>query len=260
MRTNPTFIAISVLLAVLLAGCGAAGIDETPDAEQRFHLGMRDYEKKDYFEALQHFEIIRLQFPASKVADSAKYFSGMSRYHREEYLLASYEFSQLLQFNPSSSLQEDARYMYAQCFVQMSPKSRLDQTYTLRAIDALQTFIETYPGSPRAAEAEQTLHAMIEKLAKKDFETGVLYMKLDNLRSAEVYFDTVTDKYYNTSWADDALAMKIRILMRRSKFESASKKIAAFLEKFPDSEYRGEINQYLEQVSKLEQTSSSRNH
>ena len=227
--------------SLFFAACGSTAPVELPTAEERFRSGMAAYEDEEYFDAIQHFEVIRLQFPGSPVADSARFFMGMSRYKREEYILASYEFSQMGQINASSVLQTEAQYMYAQCYVQLSPKPALDQTYTLRAIDALQTFIESNPRHPKAEEAEKDMLILIGRLAEKEYQTGLLYMKLDNMRSAELYFDTVVDKYYNSEYVDEAALMKIRILMNRKNYTVAAVRIMEFLTKYPSSPYRDEV-------------------
>ena len=102
-RIVPMLVLIAV--TALLGACSATDPQDLPTAEERFRLGMTEYADGDYVDAIQHFEVIRLQFPGSPVADSARYFLGMSRYNREEYLLGSYEFNQLIQYNPNSTLQ-----------------------------------------------------------------------------------------------------------------------------------------------------------
>jgi outer membrane protein assembly factor BamD len=229
-----------LLFALLLAAAGAAGCSssqpEAPvSAAERFRMGMAEYQDENWFEAIQHFEIIRLQFPGNVVADSSRYFCGMSRYHREEYLLASYDFSQLVTGGTSPGLAADAQYMYAECYYQLSPPPALDQSYTVRAIDALQTFIELYPKHPRVADAEKKIAELRDRMAEKEYRTGVLYVKMENDAAALVYFDAVIDRYYNTAWADDASAQKIRILIRRGRGAEAARAITRFFEKYPDS-------------------------
>jgi outer membrane protein assembly factor BamD len=243
MSVSPRVVSLVLpaLAAFLLVSCGSSKPEDLPTAEARFRLGMNEYIDEDYFDALQHFEIIRLQFPGSTVSDSARYYSGMSRYFREEYLLGSYEFSQMIQNHPSSPLVPDAQYMYAECFYQSSPKYPLDQTYTTRAIDALQTFIELYPRHEKVSEAERQIHELTNKLAEKEYKTGVLYTKLENLSSALIYFDGVIDKYYNTEFADDAMLGKIRILVRRKQFVAAKAVCASFIDKYADSPLRQEV-------------------
>jgi outer membrane protein assembly factor BamD len=236
LAAAPLLAAVPVLTAVLaLQGCSSSNPEGPVPAEERFRMGMAEYADEDWFEAIQHFEVIRLQFPGSSVADSARYFCGMARYHREEYLLASYDFTQLITGGASPSLAADAQYMYAECYYQLSPPQELDQSYTMRAIDALQAFIEGYPKHPRVRDAEAQIAELREKLAEKEYRTGVLYAKMDNDDAALVYFTTVGDRYYNTSYADDALDATIRILVRKHRDQEARKAVARFLERYADS-------------------------
>lgn len=234
-------VALMFVGALVLSSCGSSKPEDVPTAEERFRLGMNEYEDDNWLDALQHFEVIRLQYPGSTVSDSARFFSGMSRFHREEFLLASYEFSQTIQNHPSSKLVPEAQFMYAECFYESSPKYSLDQTYTSRAIDALQTFIELFPNHPKAQEAEKQIIELNTKLAEKDFKIGILYTKMENYSSALIYFDGVIDKYYNTSFVDAAIVEKLRILIRRKQFAPAKTLIASFLKKYPDSTLREEV-------------------
>lgn len=237
----PYAIALLLIISVIFSGC--SGSDSTRDAtaEQRFRLAMEEYDDESYLDALQHFDVIRLQFPGSSVSDSARYYSGMTRYQREEFLLASYEFNQVRLGAPSSALLSDAQYMYAMSYVALSPDIPLDQKYTIRAIDAVQTFIELYPKHPKVEEASGYIQDLYNKLAEKEYNTGILYVRLKNPSSAVIYFDAVIDRYYNTQFADDAMYEKIQILVKRKKNEKASQVIDEFLKKYKDSPYREEI-------------------
>jgi outer membrane protein assembly factor BamD len=239
---RPYYALVVLLLSVpVLIGCSGSDATSEPTAEERFHTAMEEYNDEDYLEALTEFDVIRLQFPGSPVSDSARYFAGMARFKREEYLLASYEFNQVRQGGPRSGLLADAQYMYALCYVRLSPDVPLDQTYTYRAIDAVQTFIELYPDHPKVPEAEEYLTEMFNKLAEKEYNTGVLYVKMENPDAALVYFDTVIDKYYSTPYADDAMYRKIDILVKQRKTAEANALIKTFLDKYPDSPYREDI-------------------
>ena len=43
------------------------------------------------------------------------------------------------------------------------------------------------------------------KLAKKDFYTAKLYVKIEELDAALIYFDNIVTEYYDTKFVDDAL-------------------------------------------------------
>lgn len=242
-----TFFLLSVpfALALLLGACSGSAVPDNPTAEQRFRLGMNEYAEERYFEALQHFDIIRLQFPGSAVSDSSRFFSGMSRFHREEYLLGSYEFNQLIQGSQSSPLVPDAFYMYTQCLYGLSPRVSLDQTYTERAIDALQTFTELFPGHARADNAVAQIRELRMKLAEKEYRTGILYTKLENPLSALVYFDTVIDKYFDSPFFEDAVYQKARILARRKRVADLEKLVRGYTEKNPTGSIASSLRELL---------------
>lgn len=234
--------------AIIFIGCGGSEVLENPSAEERFRLGMAEFEDDNYLEALNHFEIIRLQYPASAVADSARLYTGIARFKREEYLMASYEFNQLIQGGAARDLLPEAYYMFAQCYYEMSPNVRLDQTNSMRAIDALQNFVEAYPSHPKAAQAEKQVIELVNKLAEKEYSTAVLYEKLDNRESALVYYNTVVDRYYSTEFAEPSAAAKIRLLLRLRRYALAERAVKDFLERYPNSSFmetvlaqRGEI-------------------
>jgi len=246
--TSPFRIFLLFSSLVLLSACASTEVSDTPTAEERFAMGMQEFEDENWLEAINEFEIIRLQYPGSAVSDSARYFTGLSRFNREEYLLASYEFNRLVTGGRSRDLADDAYYMYAQCYYRMSPKAELDQTATERAIDALQSFVEAYPNHPKATEVEKQVLELVNKLAEKEYETGILYEKMENRSAALIYFSTVVDRYYNTYVVDDAHAGKIRMLVELKRWDEAESSIAEFLEKYPDSPNRDEVQGYRDDV------------
>ncbi len=256
-----SFFRIVPLLCIAAAflACSSSDVPENPTAEQQFRLGMEEYLDESYQEAIQHFEVIRLQYPGSSVADSARYFTALSRYQREEYLLASYEFNQIIQSGSSRELMADSYYQFAQCYYQLAPKVDLDQTYTMRAIDALQNFVEAYPRHEKAQEVEKQVIELVNRLAEKEYNTAILYEKMEVPESALIYFSAVVDRYYNTDYADDAMAGKIRSLLAMKLYSDAIAVGKEFMEKHPESEYRREVESNMrEAAERLRQNSELR--
>ncbi len=236
------------ILTLLAAGCSATKEDTRKTAEERFAEGKRLFDEGDYAEAIQQFDIVKLQFQGSSVSDKAQYYTGLARYKREEYHLASYDFELLIRNYPSSPLVPDAYFMSAECYVGLSPDSQRDQTYTQRALEALQTFIELYPASPRVPEAQKEQAALIEKLARKEYETAMLYERMEDYKAAQIYYDRVLDQYYNTSYADASLLGKIRVLIARKKPADAARAADLFLKKFPNSPLRDTVERYRKEL------------
>lgn len=255
-RVAPLLAAV-VFVAAGLAACSGSDVAENTSAESVFRLGMQEYMDENYQDAIQQFEVIRLQYTGSAVADSARYFTALSRFQREEYLLASYEFNQIILGGASRELMADAYFHFAQCYYEMSPKVQLDQTYTTRAIDALQNFIEAYPSHPRAQQAERQTLELVNRLAEKEYITGILYEKMEAPSSAVIYFSTVTDRFYNSEFADDAMAGKVRSLVAMRRYADAVTAAKEFAEKYPDSEYRSSVASLQEKAETLQQERSA---
>jgi outer membrane protein assembly factor BamD len=254
------FMRFTLYTAVIaFAACGSSDLPEAPTAEQRFRFGHQAYLDGKYLDALNHFEVIRLQYPASSVADSARFFTGMARFNREEYVMASFEFNQLIQGGVSRELLPESYYMFAQCYYEMSPKVQLDQTNTLRSIDALQNFVEAYPSHEKAGQAERQVLELVDKLAKKEFDTAVLYERMENREAALVYYNTVVDRYYNTTYAEPSAAAKIRILLRFRRYAEVERAARDFLDRYPESRFRDDVRRQREEAAELRRAGSAEN-
>jgi len=223
--------------------CGSSkGSDiTTDDPERAYLLAKSRYDKKDYLDAIDDFNLIKLKFSGSSVIDKAIFYLGMSYYKREEYILAVYEFETLIKSYPTSSLIEDARYNLALCYFRLSPAYNLDQTYTRYAINEFQNFVELYPRSKYANEAETRIKELKNKLSLKAYKSAELYFNLSNYKSALVYFDNVLDEYFDTDYADDALYGKIQTLIIKKQYDNAKKEIERFESRFPSSEYLSRV-------------------
>jgi len=100
---------------------------------------------------------------------------------------------------------EESYFQDAECYRNLSPRYTLDQKETHTAISKYQLYIDLYPNGIFLEEANSRIKEMREKLARKEFEAGELYMKLDQPRAAKVYFNEIIDNYYDTSFYIPAL-------------------------------------------------------
>ena len=123
---------------------------------------------------------------------------------------------------PSSPLVIKARYMKAMSNYELSPKSELDQKFTKEAIDDFQAFIEYYPTDSLAKVAEAKIVELNNKLAKKEYDNGKLYLRLEVLQIGDCdTFDIVLDRYHDSDYADDALLGKAMALRERHDYTAA---------------------------------------
>jgi outer membrane protein assembly factor BamD len=157
------------------------------------------------------------------------------RHLREEYILAAFEYDVLIRTMTSSPFIARARYNRATCFYDLSPKSNLDQNYSRKAIDEYQAFLEYHPTDTLASVAEQRITELNTKLAKKDYENGVIYMYMEYYKAATYYFDLVLEKYHDTPYAEPALLKKAEALTNRKKYADAKAAVEKFTAKYSAS-------------------------
>lgn len=235
--------AVMLMFSYLLQSCSSSdGSDiKTDNPESAYLIAKSRYDKRDYLDAIEDFNLIKLKFSGSNIIDKAVYYLGMSYFKEEEFILAIYEFETVVKNYPTSPLSEDSRYMLAMCYFRLSPEYYLDQTYTGYALREFQNFIELYPSSKYKSDIEKRMKQLKNKLAYKTLKNAEMYYNLDNYKSAIVYYNFVLEDYFETDYADDALYGKIQTLIKKKSYDEARKEIERFEKRFPGSEYKSRV-------------------
>jgi len=239
---------IVIVLALVWIGCSGRSPESTWTAEEYYEYAKELYDDEDYFDATNEFTVVILRYPGSSVADSAQFYLGMSHYNMEEYIISSAEFSKLMMNMSRSPLVPDATYMQGMSYYQMSPRAALDQEYTEKALKAFQLFVEDFPGHTKREEVERRLLELREKMAEKYFLNAELYHAMLWTKSSLIYYDIVLERYYDTSWADDAMLGKAVTLIEMEDFKEAQKILLEMREKFPNTDLEYNITRALRKI------------
>jgi outer membrane protein assembly factor BamD len=168
--------------------------------EKSFRTAKNKFGQEKYREALIDLNSIILNYGGQNGIDSAQFLIGKSHYELGEFYSASYEFNRLSDNFPESELIEDSYYYSAECFRELSPRYTLDQKETYNAISKFQLYLDLFPQGKFAEKSNSSIIELREKLARKTFEAGALYLKLDQPRAAKIYFNEVIDNYYDTTF------------------------------------------------------------
>ncbi|MBI3189319.1 MAG: outer membrane protein assembly factor BamD [Ignavibacteriales bacterium] len=228
------------LISVIIIGCSSSDLTKNMSAEERFAIGKQMFEEEDYLEAKKEFEMIKLQFPGSSVADDAQYYLAECYFMREEYLLASEEYKSIKRSLQGSPYLPLAQFKIAMSFYNLAPISYLDQEYTLKAIDAFQTFIEYYPTNDSVSVASAKIKELNTRLAQKDFDSAEMYMQLGYYKAAAYYYNNVAEKFHDTPAAEPSHFGLVKALIARKKYDDAKKEVEKFLEKYPRSQFKSD--------------------
>ena len=189
---------------ILLAGCGKKDVHLEEDLSPKFEKAMGYFDKGKYSRAKDEFDYIIMADPGSKISNESQYYMAESMFQIEEYDEASIAFDRYVRFSPDYSKIEKARYRICECAINLSNSYQREQSQTHRALEQLQMFIEDFPASDLIDDAEDEMLALRLKLAQKDYEVGRMYLKLEEYDSALIYFRSVLNHYYDTSFSDDA--------------------------------------------------------
>ena len=185
---------------------------------------------------------------------------AQSYFKTKQYYLAGYQFESFVSSYPKSEKAQEAAFLGAKSYSMLSPVYSLDQTDTSKAIEKLQSFIDSYPNSTYLAEANAIMKSLNEKLEKKVFENSKGYHTISDYKAALVALDNFISDYPGTPFKEEALyyrldsAYQLGINSVPSKMEerlNAAKIAYANLIKFKaDSKYKSKADEMLVRIEK----------
>ena len=154
--------------------------------------------------------------------------------------------------------------MSANCKVQASPKSSLDQTYTMGAINELQSFMNRYPATTRKDTCNLIIDNLRDKLEIKAFESAKLYYHMESYEAATVTFANMLSDYPDTDYREEALYLMVMSnynlalnsvdQKKVERFEETIKSYTKFVDNFPSSKKLKELESFytnaLEEIKK----------
>jgi outer membrane protein assembly factor BamD len=216
------------------------------------------FENGDFQKAQSLYELILPVYRGKRELEDIYYNYAYTYYNLGSYILASYYFDNFSQTFGNSPRREEIDFMAAYSNYQLSPSFRLDQQYTLEAINQLQNFINTYPTSERLGDANALIDELRKKLEVKAFDSGILYYDIRQYASAIQALENLLKDFPETS-----RAAEVRYYIVKSAFEYAENSIVErqieryqkvveeaklFIRKYSNSEYTNEVKTILKKA------------
>ncbi|MGB0165797.1 MAG: outer membrane protein assembly factor BamD [Luteibaculum sp.] len=253
-----------IVLLVLFSSCSKyMKIRKSSDNELKFEKAQEYFEKKDYERALPLLEDVVGAFRGTLKHETVYYLYASCYYELEDYFFAENYMRRFVKTFPRSKYAEECAFKSALCSYQLSPKYSLDQSFTYKAIDNLQLFIEDYPESEKRDTCNFLMTELNKKLELKSYENSKLYYKTLHYNSAVISLNNTLKDYPNTRFEED-----IRFMILKSNYELASNSVIKkkkerlentleayqkYIDKFADSKRAGQAeNLYESTVKELE--------
>ncbi len=252
---------VLLTLAILTSCSDFNKVLKSTDYEFKFKKAIEYYEAGEFVRSGTLFQELLPIYRGTSRADQIYYYYAKSMMGQRDYLMATQYFRTLLRETPTSKYAEEAQFMVGYAGYLQSPKVRLDQEVTVNAIDALQLYINLYPFNEKVNEAHRLIDELRDKLVEKSYLNARLYYDFENYKAAVVALENALKEYPDSRFREELLYMlvKSRYLLainsvedkKEMRLSSALDEYFAFIDEFPESKYRREIDRYYETISRL---------
>ncbi len=275
MKVFKNLVAL-ILITATLASCGTfAKVEKSKDIDYKLTKADEYYAKGKYRQAQQLYENLFPVFKGTQKFEDLYYKYAYCFYYQKQYRDAENLFKGYLEVFPTSAKAEEVDYMRAFCFYKQSPKLELEQVNTVKAMNMMQTFINTHPGSAKNVEATAIIDKCREKLEQKEFRSAQLYYNLGQFRASGLAFTELLNNYPESVKGEEYKFMVVKSYYRFAKLSIPEKqeerylKVTTeyqdFVDRYPDSkllkdaeEYSNLSKNHIKEIQNEQTTSSAK--
>lgn len=259
-------ILCTLLLALLLASCGEYNkILKSRDAELKYTYAKKYFDEKKYGRTTTLLDEILSTYTGSSKEQEILFLMAQAYFYDKDYTTATQYYTRYYNKFPKGDYTELARFNAAYGLYLDSPDARLDQTSTIRGIQEFQNFLEYFPQSEKAPEAQDLMFKLQEKLSYKEFLAARLYFNLGLYMGNNYESCIVTSREALKNYPFSEFSEEFQILIVRSRYELAyysieEKKPTRYRElmdehfnyknMFPSGKYLKESERYYRQALK----------
>ena len=239
-----------MMIAVLFSSCGEYNkILKSTDYELKYSYAKKYFNMKEFTKSATLLEELVPIYKGTASAEESLYLLAQSYYGQKDYLTASQYFNTYYTTYPKGEYTELARYYSGYGLYLDSPDPRLDQTQTYKAIAELQLYLEYYPQSERAKEAQNIMFELQEKLAFKELLATRLYYNLGTYRGNNFQSSVITAQNALKNYPYSKYREEFMYYVIQSKYELAMVSVEEKLQgRYRDvvDEYYNYMNEYPE--------------
>lgn len=233
---------------------------ESTDYEYKFKVAKEYYDQGDYSRASELFRNVLNAYRGTSKMEEVYYYYAYCNFNRKMYTTSNQFFRMLFIQNPQSQYAEEAMYLAGYSLYKLSPSVRLDQSITQECVDAMELFINAYPDSRKVNEARNIIAEMQDKLVDKSYLSAELYYGMERYQASVIALKNSLKDYPNTKYREKMLYMLVKasyLYADKSIPEQQAKRMSmamdeyfAFVDEFPKSQYRKELDKYEKHMEK----------
>ena len=210
-----------LLVILLLTSCGEyQKLLKSNDYQLIYSKAVEYYNKGDYQRAMSLLDGIRTVFIGTPKAQNIAYYRAFCSYNQKDYAYAAELFKQFVSTYPESPFAEECLFMSGFCDYKASPKPRLDQQLTVKAVNEFQLYLNRYPGSERKERINGYMDEMRDKLAYKSYLAAKNYYQREHYNAAIISFQNCLKDFPGSKYREEIMYM-----LFSSKYEMAANSV-----------------------------------
>jgi len=245
-----------VAAIILLSACKSEyeTVRTSGDSDAIMAAAQKYYDEGDYTKSISLFEII-LPTLRGKAGGEEMFFKyADAHYKNRSYILAAHYYKTFSDTYGTSEKREEAMFMTAYSNYRLSPRFKLDQTYSDKAIQEFQLFANTFPNSEKVQECNKLIDELRKKKEEKEFESGKLYFNMKKYSAAVVTLQNMLLAFPGSPDEEEArfliaksnflLAKNSIYTLQEERFDETVKSCDRFFKKYPESKYVSDIQDF----------------
>ena len=268
-------VLITLLAVILFSGCANEfnRLLQSRDTAYRYESAKQYFAMGKFNQAASLLQDVVTVQKGRSTAQESLYMLALAEYNNRDYESASQTFKKYFSSYPKGEYAEQAAFYIGQSLYESVPEPRLDQTPTVGAINAYQTFIDYFPDSKLRETAQERLFKLQDNLVQKEYLSAKLYYNLggyfgninagteSNYEACIITAQNALKTYPYTSKREDfsVLIMKSKYYLAKNssegkkveRYRDAEDECYGFLTEFPDSKDAPLAQEFIEKCKKI---------
>ena len=249
-----------ILIVIFMASCGEyQKLLKSDDYALIYKKAIEYYNKGDYQRAQNLLDGIRTVYGGTSKAQNIAYYRAYCSYNIKDYTVASSLFKQFVQTYPESSFAEECLFMIGFCNYKASPKPRLDQQVTEKALSELQMYLNRYPSSTRKDKVNAYMDEMRDKLSYKAYLSAKNYYLREYYKAATISLQNCLKDFPSSKYREEIMYMLFMskyemaansVLDKQlERYNSAQEEYYYFTDEYPNSRYAVDLKNKYEAIN-----------
>ncbi|MDR2286925.1 MAG: outer membrane protein assembly factor BamD [Prevotellaceae bacterium] len=239
-----------ILISFVISGCaGYNKLLKNPDPEKRYLAGVEYYNKEKYAKSTPLFESLSSIYSGQSRDDTVSFYIAKGYYLMSDYYSAEGALEKFTRVYGRSIFSEEAYYMRAVNLYRLSSRASLDQSNTIDAITAFNTFYTKFPESEHGKDRNY-FDELKGRLEEKSYLAAKLYYQIEDYKSAIVALRNSIKDFPSSKYNEEQsfLMLKASYIyakksvrkMQPERYIAAIDEYYNFISEYPDSNYMSE--------------------